>query len=114
METSRRSFIQFAAPLLVLSGAAVRLAAAPFQDQQLPTPPGVPHMDLPTLNPEEVMKMDQKDLKKDVEKLFTLAQELKTQAEKTDTSNVLPLGFVHKAEEIEKLARHIAKLAKEG
>jgi hypothetical protein len=41
-----------------------------------------------------------------------LADELKKDVDATDSSNVLSLGMVHKAEEIEKLARHIASLAR--
>jgi hypothetical protein len=42
-----------------------------------------------------------------VEKLFQLASELKEQVEKTDSSQVLSLALVRKAEEIEKLAKEI-------
>ena len=49
----------------------------------------------------------QKSIKKDVEKLYDLAAQLKTEVEKTDSTAVLSLAMLKKAEEIEKLARQI-------
>jgi hypothetical protein len=54
----------------------------------------------------------QKSIKKDVEKLYDLAAQLKTEVEKTDSTIVLSLAMVKKAEEIEKLARQIKDHAK--
>lgn len=51
-------------------------------------------------------------IKTDVEKLFTLASDLKNQVESTDLNSVLSLGIVKKAQEIEKLAKHIKDHAK--
>jgi hypothetical protein len=48
----------------------------------------------------------QKLLKADTDKLLALATELKDQVDKTN-QNVLSLDVVRKAEEIEKLAKHI-------
>lgn len=48
----------------------------------------------------------QKQLKADTEKLLALATELKQSVDKTN-ENVLSLDVVRKAEEIEKLAKHI-------
>ena len=53
------------------------------------------------------LEENQKDIKKDVEKLFDLASQLKQQVEKTDATAVLSLAMVKKAEEIERLARQI-------
>ena len=47
-----------------------------------------------------------------MEKLYELATELKTEVEKTDSSKVLSLNLVRKAEEIEKLARDIKNRSK--
>jgi hypothetical protein len=49
----------------------------------------------------------QKSIKKDVEKLYDLAAQLKTEVEKTDSTTILSLAMLKKAEEIEKLARQI-------
>jgi hypothetical protein len=59
-----------------------------------------------------VLEQNQKDIKKDVEKLYELASELKTEVEKTDATAVLSLAMVKKAEEIEKLAKQIKDHAK--
>jgi hypothetical protein len=59
-----------------------------------------------------VLEQHQKDIKKDIEKLYDLATQLKTEVEKTDATSVLSLGMVKKAEEIEKLAKQIKDHAK--
>jgi len=58
------------------------------------------------------LEENQKDIRKDIEKLFDLASQLKGQVEKTDATVVLSLAMVKKAEEIERLARQIKELAK--
>jgi hypothetical protein len=59
-----------------------------------------------------MLEQHQKDIKKDIEKLYDLAMQLKAEVEKTDATTVLSLGMVKKAEEIEKLAKQIKELAK--
>jgi len=59
-----------------------------------------------------LLEENQKEIKKKVEKLFDLASELKEEVEKTDSSKVLSLNLVRKAEEIEKLARDIKNRSK--
>ena len=54
----------------------------------------------------------QKNIKKDVEKLYSLAEQLKTEVEKTDSTTVLSVSMLKKADEIEKLARQIKDHAK--
>ena len=54
-----------------------------------------------------LLEQRQKDIKKDIEKLFDLATQLKTEVEKTDAVTTLSMVMVHRAEEIEKLARSI-------
>ena len=61
-----------------------------------------------------VLEQHQKDIKKDIEKLYDLATQLKTEVEKTDATTVLSIGMVKKAEEIEKLAKQIKDRAKGG
>src|SRR5271163_3177697 len=58
------------------------------------------------------LQANDKDIKKSVEKLFQLASELKAEVDKTDSAQVLSLGMVRKAEEIEKLAKEIKSRAK--
>ena len=59
-----------------------------------------------------LLEQRQKDIKKDIEKLFDLATQLKTEVEKTDATTTLSLPMVRRAEEIEKLARQIKDNAK--
>ena len=59
-----------------------------------------------------LLEQNQKDIKKNIEKLFQLASELKEEVEKTDATTVLSMAMVRKAEDIEKLARQIKERAK--
>lgn len=119
MQTSRRLFLQIATPLAMLAGLPLEIWAQNRRQSvpplQLP-PTAIPEIsedDSAKLNPKKVMEADQERMKKDVEKLLKLAQELKDQRDKTDTTAVLPLDMVHKAAEIEKQAREIENLAKQ-
>ena len=71
-------------------------------DDSLPSPPSA----------KAALKDNEKGIKKDIEKLYQLASELKAEVEKTDSSQVLSLPLLRKAEEIEKLAREIKNRAK--
>lgn len=66
----------------------------------------------PRLDPRLVLKENQKDIVKDVEKMYDLALELKKEVEKTDSAEILSLQLVKKAQEIEKLAKRIQNLAR--
>ena len=59
-----------------------------------------------------MLEENQKDIKKKVDKLYDLASELKAEVDKTDSSKVLSLNLLRKAEEIEKLARDIKNRSK--
>ena len=59
-----------------------------------------------------ILEERQKSIKKEVEKLYDLASELKTEVEKTDSTTVLSLAMLKKADEIEKLAKQIKDQAK--
>jgi hypothetical protein len=59
-----------------------------------------------------ILEANEKDIKKNIEKLYQLASDLKAEVEKTDSSQVLSLALVKKAEEIEKLAHDIKSRAK--
>lgn len=120
MKTGRRFF---------LSGFAVALAGAKslFAGLQQQGPPthiprfpdasdsGNQPADTPALpppDPRAQLKENQKNLRKDADHLVELAKELKDEAEKTEQAEVLSFSLVKKAEEMEKLARHIKDLAK--
>jgi hypothetical protein len=119
MLDSRRDFF------LALAGAAgsaailSRFAVAqqppmgqspPRSQSQAGPPPAIPEP--PKRDPKKVLQEDEKDVKKNVARLFELASQLKDEVEKTDGTAVLSLGMLKKTEEIEKLARQIRNRAK--
>lgn len=63
-------------------------------------------------DPHVLLKENQKNIKRDVERLADLAQELKQEVGKTDSADVLSLALVRKAEEIERLAKAIKNRAR--
>jgi hypothetical protein len=65
----------------------------------------------PNIDPKTILESNQKDIKKNVEKLFQLASELKAEVDKTDAVKVLSVAMLRKAEEIEKLAHGIRSRA---
>ena len=119
MDGNKRKFLRtviscaLAAPAALMAGSAI--AQQPGTGRP-PTPfpgrPGDPNADdaPPKIDPKEVQERNQREIHKDIEKLFTLAQELKDAVEKTDSTSVLSLSLVQKAREVEKLAHQIANL----
>jgi len=73
-------------------------------------PPGPPDSAAPSTK--TLLEQNQKSIKKDIEKLYQLATQLKTEVEKTDSTAVLSVALVKKAEEIERLAKQIKERAK--
>jgi hypothetical protein len=109
MLDTRRKFLwgmAVAAPFLAVAGQDPSL-----QFPKKPTPARPDDQEKEDAPPPGVVKSrleaNDKDIKKKVEKLFQLATELKEQVEKTDSSQVLSLALLKKAEEIEKLAKEI-------
>ena len=109
--SKRRTFLAGLILLGFLSGLAGD--SMPAQSTAIKNPPQKPlsgqepqDPDNPALpNPEKkILESNDKDMKKKVEQLYQLASELKEEVEKTDSSKVLSLNLVKKAEEIEKLA----------
>ena len=118
MET-RRSFVS---AILLAAALPEWLVSAQLPQAQQPGPPvGVrkPASDQGPETPEvpsadkHILDENEKEIKKKVERLYDLASELKTQVEKTDSSKVLSLNLIKKAEEIEKLA-HDIKIRSKG
>jgi len=117
METGRRSFLS--SIVVTLMGVKGQFAA---QTRQGPTPRGQipdasgsaapPDMPVQRRDPQEELRENQKNLRRDADHLLQLAQELKDEADKTEQTNVLSLSLVHKAEEVERLAKHIKGLAR--
>ncbi len=108
MDTARRSFL--GGMVLALSGTRRLLSGVMAAQTQFP--PAKEPEPLSKAEPRAVLKANQKDLKRDVERLAELAEELKKEVEKTDSTEILSLQLVRKAEEIEKLAKHIKSLAR--
>ncbi len=102
-----------AAFLLSFKISAGQDVSAPPNPRRDTNPEDPSHNPLPAgASTKAVLEQHQKDIKKDIEKLYDLATQLKTEVEKTDATSVLSLGLVKKAEEIEKLARQIKDHAK--
>jgi hypothetical protein len=118
MLDTRRGF------LAMLAGAGTAVVMRAQSDRGQAKPPGRPSPPDPSpdadasgsrteKSPEKIaLEANEKDIKKNIEKLFQLATDLKAEVEKTDSSQVLSLAMVKKAEEIEKLAREIKTRAK--
>jgi hypothetical protein len=58
-----------------------------------------------------MLQANQKGIKKDVERLYELASELKAEVEKTDSVQVLSVAMLRKTEDIERLAKEIRSRA---
>jgi len=116
---ARRSFLAGA----VLTGICWVLVASPLRGQE-PRPPLEPRPSQQDEGPnpkegpslpnagKKILEDNDKDMKKKVERLYQLASELKEQVTKTDSSKVLSLDLMKKAEEIERLARDIKNRSK--
>lgn len=110
---SRRKFLS------VLLASGLPIAAMNSSRQQggggaQPSPKPVQRdedTDEPKIDSKLLLEANQKDIKKSVERLFQLANELKTEVEKTDSVQVLSVAMIKKAEEIEKLAKSIRSRA---
>ena len=83
-----------------------------FPQDQKTAPDPTPENPLAPSADKRILEENQKDIKKKVEKLYELASELKAEVDKTDSSKVLSLNLLRKAEEIEKLARDIKNRSK--
>jgi len=123
MTIHRREFIAALAPaaLWVREACAMQLKReqdqkppklGPSQQEGVPKPPkGWPGDDGEPPFPRPSLKANEQKIHDDVERLFALASELRDSINKTDSSNVLSLGILRKASEIEKLAKQIRDLA---
>lgn len=94
-----------------------RVLDAQQQDSNPPnhTPPSpMKPVEPPPFQPPTMaqLRQNEREIKKDVDQLFDLAQDLKRQAAKSDASQELSVGLIEKTEEIEKLAKKIRDLAR--
>ena len=109
---SRRSFL-----MTIISVGIPAVILAHSQEPPLFSKPGQDsskHDDsnLPKPDPKLILEANRKEIRKDVERLYDLASELKAEVEKTDAMRVLSMAMVRKTEEIEKLAKEIRSRAK--
>ena len=111
---SRRKFLATAIAVGVPAGILALLPGAQVraQRQQNPQQQKDDETRPPKLDPKLILEANQKEIKKNVEKLFDLASELKVEVEKTDAVQVLSMAMLRKTEEIEKLAKEIRARAK--
>jgi hypothetical protein len=110
MNESRREVLKLAAGAAGAAtiGAWLTRAQDPSQ-RNPPTASGeaAPDPGIDSKRAKTLLEQNQKDVKKNIERLFQLASELKDEVEKTDAVTVLSLAMLRKTEEIEKLARQI-------
>jgi hypothetical protein len=118
MLDTRRSFLTILAGAgTLLIARAENLGGQAKPTSRVPTSDPIKDSDTPGASSEKsptktLLEANEKDIKKNIEKLYQLAMDLKTEVEKTDSSQVLSLALVKKAEEIEKLAHEIKNRAK--
>ena len=106
-------------------GSAMLLAARPGWPQRAPQPlpsPNAPNPAYPPglSGPEQAREPQNRDaeaakqqeLRAEVEKLYHLAYELRSEVAKSDARATLSVTFVKKAEEAEKVAKRVKSLAK--
>ncbi len=93
--------------LNLMPGAQVRA-----QRPQNPQQPKEDDPNAPKIDPKLILEANQKEIKKNVEKLYDLASELKAEVEKTNSVHVLSIAMLRKTDEIEKLAKEIRSRAK--
>lgn len=121
MDRMRRHFLTAFLPGGILAAAVLRETHSQQQEQypqvpgmphpQRPAPPTLPDERPPAIPMKTILREKQKEITKDVERLFALAKDLKAQAAKIDSTEVLSVNFLHRTEEIEKLAKKIRGLA---
>lgn len=120
MTESRRTFLGTAASFAAVSALGAAFLAAQEQGQPAPQPrlsaPMPPPIGGPMperrVTPAERMKMNQAQIKKSSARLAEVVKELQKDLEANDTTTVLSLGVIRKAEEIESLARQIRTLVR--
>jgi hypothetical protein len=115
---SRRKFLRVGIAASIAIGVPAGLLTPPLitrlraQSQQIPQQPKDDDLRPPKPDPKLLLEANQKEIKKNVEKLYDLASELKAEVEKTDSVQVLSIVMLRKTEEIERLAKEIRSRAK--
>jgi len=125
MDSNKRRFLGATIPWALMAPYAMLADRATAQNQSdparipgMPPPPGPPEppewrtpVNAPKPEERRVPRQNQKRIHDDVEKLCTLADELKKQVEETDSGSVLSVSVVNLSKEVEKLAKEVKNLA---
>ena len=111
---SRRKFLATIVSVGVPAGVLTLMPSAQVRAtrRQNPQQPKDDDSNLPKLDPKLILEANQKEIKKNVERLYDLASELKAEVEKTNSVHVLSIAMLRKTDEIEKLAKEIRSRAK--
>jgi len=117
LETRRRLIFALAGTTGLLSAARLLPARAGQYPPPRPTPAGPSNPVSPGGSskpsaPRPLSPKNQELLKSDLDQITELASELKTEYQSTNTTLVLSVSFVKKAEQLEKLAKKVKDLAK--
>lgn len=128
----RSNFPPAVALILLVAALVVALVAAPgfaaprpqsqspgsspfpqrFPDRPNFGPQPLPLPKLGESNPGPMLRANQNEMQKDIDQLYTMVQQLKEQSDKTNSTQVLSVGLVSKAKDIQDLAKKIGNLAK--
>jgi hypothetical protein len=111
----RKFFSSLAFFLLPFMSPALALRASQEPDPRPRVNPKNGSEDETPVNPaarDALLQENEKDIKKKVEKLLQLATELKEEVDKTNSTKVLSVAMLKKADEIERLAKDIKTRAK--
>jgi cytochrome P450 len=123
MKTGRRFFLSSVAATLAGTRGLLAAATAQHHDNSahIPQIPDASNSGAtddvplpPRADPRTQLKEDQKELRRDVDRLLQLAKDLKDQSDKTPETDVLSLSLVKKVEDIEKLAHQIKDRIREN
>jgi hypothetical protein len=111
---SRRKFLASVVAVGAPAGLLVLFSSAQVRAKrpQNPQHPKEDEPNTPKPDPKLMLEANQKEIKKNVEKLYDLASELKAEVEKTDSVQVLSVAMLRKTDEIERLAKEIRSRAK--
>jgi hypothetical protein len=113
---TQKSFLLILLVITLFLGLTAQPVRAQNPLPKMPNPASAQSSDSDASQPptadKKLLESNDKDMKKKVQQLYDLVSQLKEQVDKTDSSKVLNLDLVKKAEEIEKLAHDIKNRSK--
>jgi hypothetical protein len=105
--------VTIAGLILMMFGASFAATPAPAVTPQVETRQDPAQKEMQERMAREANKKRQQDIREETDKLFQLATELKAAVDKTN-ENLLSLDVIHKAEEVEKLAKKVKEKMKDS